>query len=550
MNLRPLSCLVSLLAVGASTDQLHAQTFIDGRVVDSLGAGVAGVDVDIKNIGGGGGTPNVLNDGTDANGFFHMTVLQTNGSTTYRVTFNPPQPPASTASVTEIEPVQVTLNTTRNMGTITLAPGATIHGRIVNGAGTGVAGVNLDVLDASGAAATLVYDFTDVSGNFAFNAPLGSTAVRFDTSTVAGQTLAPRELEIALAGDLDLGTQTVVQGFVVSAIVRNPSNVALANVNLDVFDAATGVRHFTPNNDTNAAGFVSVVVPGGAQFFDFFPLPATQLAPVRVATTVVANASLGIVVAPAGLALTGTIRNRLGAALAGIDIDITNTATGLEIPLANDFSGPTGAYSTLVPAGTYTVYFKPTSTSGYRADVHYATNVAATTFLDGALPPAYQVLCSGDGSVPTSCPCGNFGAPGHGCTNSFYGNGGMLYVDGATMVDPATARDTCVLHVANVPHSTGLGSIFAQKDSYDPNGAVYGDGVTCATGSLIRLGSRGTPTGVGQWPEPQNQCLSVRGQVTPGSGVVRYYYAYYRNAAASFCPPATFNTTNVVRIDW
>lgn len=550
MNLRQLDWFPSLLALCASAGALHAQTFIDGRVVDSFGVGVPDVDVDIKNIGGGGGTPNVLNDGTDANGFFHMTVQQTNGSTTYRVTFNPPQPPASTGLVTDIEPVQVTLNTTRNMGTVTLTPGATVHGRVVNGSGSGVAGVNLDVLDASGAAATLVYDFTDVNGNFAFNAPLGSTAVRFDTTTVAGQTLAPRELAIALAGDLDLGTQTLPQGFVVSAIVRNPSNVALANVALRVLDAATGDRAYTPNNNTNAAGFVSVLVPGGAQYFDFYPPAATLLAPARVATTVSANASLGIVVAPAGLTLTGTIRNRAGVALAGIDIDITNASTGLEIPLPNDFSGPTGAYSTLVPAGTYNVYFKPTSTSGYRADVHYATNVAGTTFLDGALPPAYQTLCSGDGSVPTSCPCGNFGDPGHGCANSFYGNGGMLFVDGATMVDPATARDTCILHVANVPHSAGLGSIFAQKDAYDPNGSVYGDGVTCAAGSLIRLGSRGTPAGVGQWPEPQNQCLSVRGQVTPGSGVVRYYYAYYRNAAASYCPPATFNTTNVVRIDW
>jgi quinone-modifying oxidoreductase subunit QmoB len=47
--------------------------------------------------------------------------------------------------VTDIEPVQVTLNTTRNMGTVTLTPGATVHGRVVNGSGSGVAGVNLDV---------------------------------------------------------------------------------------------------------------------------------------------------------------------------------------------------------------------------------------------------------------------------------------------------------------------------------------------------------------------------------------------------------------------
>ena len=38
--------------------------------------------------------------------------------------------------------------------------------------------------------------------------------------------------------------------------------------------------------------------------------------------------------------------------------------------------------------------------------------------------------------------------------------------------------------------------------------------------------------------------------VVPGSGAVRSYQTYYRNAAAAFCPPATFNATNAVRVTW
>ena len=38
---------------------------IVGQVVDSFGVGVAGVDIDVKNLGGGG-DPDPVNDGTDA----------------------------------------------------------------------------------------------------------------------------------------------------------------------------------------------------------------------------------------------------------------------------------------------------------------------------------------------------------------------------------------------------------------------------------------------------------------------------------------------------
>jgi len=44
--------------------------------------------------------------------------------------------------------------------------------------------------------------------------------------------------------------------------------------------------------------------------------------------------------------------------------------------------------------------------------------------------------------------------------------------------------------------------------------------------------------------------LSARGGVVPGSGTLRYYSTYYRNASTSFCPPATFNVTNGWKILW
>ena len=44
--------------------------------------------------------------------------------------------------------------------------------------------------------------------------------------------------------------------------------------------------------------------------------------------------------------------------------------------------------------------------------------------------------------------------------------------------------------------------------------------------------------------------LSQRGGVTVGSGALRFYSAWYRNASTTFCPPATANVTNGWVITW
>ena len=80
-------------------------------------------------------------------------------------------------------------------------------------------------------------------------------------------------------------------------------------------------------------------------------------------------------------------------------------------------------------------------------------------------------------------------------------------------------------------------------------GTVFGDGLRCASGSVIRLATKTNVNGASQYPEPGDQSVSVRGLIPLGGGVTRTYQAWYRNAAA-FCNPETFNLTNAVRVDW
>jgi hypothetical protein len=155
-----------------------------------------------------------------------------------------------------------------------------------------------------------------------------------------------------------------------------------------------------------------------------------------------------------------------------------------------------------------------------------------------------SAFCAGDGvdpDVTVSCPCANFGASGHGCTNSASFNGALLESPGWT------SPESIALVASEMPATSSC--IYLQGDAVAQS--VFGDGVRCADGTLVRLRTRANVGGTSRFPDATDTLsLSQRGGVLPGSGVTRLYQAYYRNAAATFCPPATFNVTNGRRVVW
>ncbi|MBK7876612.1 MAG: hypothetical protein IPJ77_12845 [Planctomycetes bacterium] len=157
---------------------------------------------------------------------------------------------------------------------------------------------------------------------------------------------------------------------------------------------------------------------------------------------------------------------------------------------------------------------------------------------------ANQAFCFGDGldtSHTSSCPCGNFGATGNGCANSTQPAGANLAATGAA--NP----DTITLLGSGMPATAAC--IYLQGDARGDS--TFGDGVSCIAGSLIRLRTKTSVAGASQFPDSTDTVtVSQRGGVTPGSGVLRYYAAYYRNASLGFCPPHTFNITNGRILRW
>jgi hypothetical protein len=145
--------------------------------------------------------------------------------------------------------------------------------------------------------------------------------------------------------------------------------------------------------------------------------------------------------------------------------------------------------------------------------------------------------CFGDGTG-AACPCGNNGSAGQGCASSVSPGGALLNATGTASI----ASDSVVLHGSSMPNSSCL---YFQGTTQIA--AAFGDGIRCAGGSVIRLGTKTNAGGSSQYPAAGDQPVSVRGAVTaPGT---RNYQVWYRNAAA-FCTPSTFNLTNGMSIVW
>ncbi len=155
---------------------------------------------------------------------------------------------------------------------------------------------------------------------------------------------------------------------------------------------------------------------------------------------------------------------------------------------------------------------------------------------------AGTLFCFGDGSG-TACPCGNNALPADqvGCLSSL-GFGGKLRASGNSSI----SADTIVLSGSQMPNSSAL---YFQGTTQQSGGlgSAFGDGLRCAGGAIIRLGTKANSAGASQYPVGADLAVSTKGLVTlPGS---RTYQVWYRNAAA-FCTTSTFNLSNGVQLTW
>ena len=335
---------------------LSAQIILSGQVVDPQGFGVAGIDIDVLNVRGGG-DPDIFNDGTNASGFFNMTVQNAG---VFDIRFTPPGPPTTTLLRATIPSVVVTGSA--DLGVIQLEQGVRVQGRTLNPFLQPVAGVKLEIIDvANDVELDLPTSNTNLFGQFDFTAPAADLELRLRTSGVLGQTLANTAIDVStLSGvDTNLGDVVLPPGFHLRATVVNPGGQPVANLDTDTFDKVTGEKIWTPGDSSNAFGQIDLVLPFGLWDVALCPAPSTSLAPqIFLNVNMFADLNVGTQTLPFGHIVSGTVRDGQGLPIAGVDID-ANNGTGGEFFLCQDGTNAQGFFSVVVPVGTTGLEFTP-----------------------------------------------------------------------------------------------------------------------------------------------------------------------------------------------
>jgi hypothetical protein len=148
--------------------------------------------------------------------------------------------------------------------------------------------------------------------------------------------------------------------------------------------------------------------------------------------------------------------------------------------------------------------------------------------------------CASD-TWPNLCPCSN-GGPGRGCASSLSSTGARIAGSGMLHV----SSDSFTLHIDGM--SDAAATLFQASDfTYSNIPGIAGDGLSCVSGSLVRLVTRFAPGGALDFPTAGDASISTLGFIT--SGQTRYYAARYRDSAV-FCNSPTFNITNTISAYW
>ena len=378
-----------------------AAATITGQVLDEQGLPVAGVNLDFIVVATGQ-DQSVNNDSTDATGHYTVVVPPQ----IYDVYFVPP--PAKRLAGHVAPNVNLNVNQTVN---VTLEEAWLVHGRVLRGDnGLGAAGVDLDFDDlATGEKIFTPGDNTNSSGFYNVLVPRGIYQVSFDGPVPEGG-VPPQlahghfeELSIDGTGDVELQTTTLPLGYHVTGKVIKAGGVAVASADLDFRIPATGEKIFTKGDNTAADGQFDTVVPSGT-YHVVIDAPFGQPLATKLIqnVTVTGNLGLGNQTMPAGVKLTGVVRDEELAGLREANIDFRQG--GNLVPTAWNITNFAGQYQIYVVAGTYDITYDPKLYTLVDPTTSFGVAVMATTNLPDVILSFSDHDADGTEDVDDNCP--------------------------------------------------------------------------------------------------------------------------------------------------
>ncbi len=224
--------------------------------------------------------------------------------------------------------------------------------------GGGVPQVRIDVFShAGGDDIPLADRHTDSNGDYRVDVPAGTIDVTFRSPE--GNGLASKIIRnIQISEDTDLDA-LLPNGFALTGRVRRPGGTGVANVDFDIKDSVTGLEVPVFDDDTDALGDYTLVLPNGTYNLDIDPGRGVRLV-AQVATGVMIPHSLPFdFQLQAGFLLSGRVVDHVANPWPDIDLDVRIANTATQIVTPGDDTDANGNYLVTVPAGTYDLAFTP-----------------------------------------------------------------------------------------------------------------------------------------------------------------------------------------------
>jgi hypothetical protein len=181
--------------------------------------------------------------------------------------------------------------------------------------------------------------------------------------TRAARRALPLALAILLAPSL-----TNAASFNITGIIRTATGVAVANADIDVIDACSGVNLFLATDHSAADGTFQVTVTAAGTYDLHVVPPAGNVFAAADRQDVVitnANVSLGTITLATARLVSGTVKTPVLAGAANVDLKFVNTATGDRVFLTKTLTNALGQWSVRVPPGTWDLDFRPPAGSPY-----------------------------------------------------------------------------------------------------------------------------------------------------------------------------------------
>jgi hypothetical protein len=228
-------------------------------------------------------------------------------------------------------------------------------------------------------------DVTDALGNVTLSLP-GPVAVDFELTPSATDTHMPTQVfgAISINQPTNYGQVRIPPAVFVSGTVVGPGG-PVNGADLDFYDASNH-KLFTPHDHTNAAGSFTVRVPPGTYRVTAQPPVATGLACGEIASIpITATTTMPAINVLPGVLLSGHILGPAGAEANG-ELRAFNPATSAQLILNGNHTDATGAFGTVIPAGTWRIEARAAQGSPGQTTTFENFALAAPTVHDFTLP--------------------------------------------------------------------------------------------------------------------------------------------------------------------